>query len=282
MNKFLRLIIAVFLVQGILAGCAGKSRRTGSITVISREDGSGTRSAFSELFGVVDENKNDATFRKAEITNNTAAMMSSVAGDKNAIGYISLGSLDNSVKALKINGVNPSQKNIRNGTYVISRPFNIAVKNGLTPAERGFINFILSAEGQQTVEENGYVSLGELSPSGGGKAAGKITVAGSSSMAPLMEKLREAYQKIHPNVDIEIQRSDSSTGASAVINGISGIGMVSRELTKSETDKGLTTFIIAMDGIAVIVNNENPQNGLSKEDVKKIFSGTVKRWDELE
>jgi phosphate transport system substrate-binding protein len=281
MNKFLRLIIAAFLVQGILAGCAGKRDRTGSITVISREDGSGTRSAFSELFGIVDENKNDAIFREAEITNNTAVMMSSVAGDKNAIGYVSLGSLDNSVKALKINGVKPSQKNVRNGTYVISRPFNIAVKNNLTPAERDFINFILSAEGQQTVEENGYIPLGDLSPKGGGKAAGKITVAGSSSIAPLMEKLVEAYQKINPNVDIEIRQSDSSTGISAVINGISGIGMVSRELTKSETDKGLTALIIAMDGIAVIVNKENPQNDLSKEDVKKIFSGAVKRWDEL-
>jgi phosphate transport system substrate-binding protein len=282
MNKFLRLTVTAFLVQGLLAGCAGKSSRTGSITVISREDGSGTRSAFAELFGILDENKNDAIFREAEITNNTAVMMGSVAGDKNAIGYISLGSLDNSVKALKINGVNPSQENIRNGTYVISRSFNIAVRNNLTPAERDFINFILSAEGQQTVEKNGYIPLGDLSPLGGGRAAGKITVAGSSSVTPLMEKLKEAYQKINPNADIEIQQSDSSTGISAVINGISGIGMVSRELTKSETGRGLTALIIAMDGIAVIVNKENPQNDLSKEDVKKIFSGMVKRWDELE
>jgi phosphate transport system substrate-binding protein len=262
----------------------GASRNAGTpITVISREDGSGTRSAFVELFDVLDANKKDSTTAQAEITNNTAVMMTSVAGDRNAIGYLSLGSLSSAVKALKIDGADASAAAIKNGSYKIARPFYIAVRNNVSGAARDFIAFITSAEGQAIVSASGYLPLDTVTAEAEARAAPgtKVVVAGSSSVTPLMEKLREAYIKKYPGVDIEIQQSDSSTGMNSTIDGICDIGMASRELKQSELDKGITGIVIAIDGIAVIVNRENPLDGLSREQVKAIYSGRVTDWSDL-
>jgi phosphate transport system substrate-binding protein len=278
MKKIRKLVSAAVLLAG-LAGCTGKENT--SITVISREEGSGTRSAFVELFEVLDENKKDNTTVRAEITNNTAVMLASVAGNKNAAGYVSLGSLNNTVKALKIDGFEASAAAIISGNYKISRPFLIAVKDELSPAAEDFINFILSAEGQEVVFGNGYLSVESREVPKSRLAPSTVKVAGSSSVSPLMEKLREAYIKKNPDIDIEIQQSDSSTGMNAVISGICDIGMASREIKSSESEKGISGIMIAVDGIAVIVNRENPLENLSREQVRDIFSGKTGDWREL-
>ena len=240
---------------------------TKSISVISREDGSGTRGAFIELFGVeqkdADGNKQDMTTEGASITNNTAVMLSTVAGNPYAIGYVSLGSLDKSVKALKIDGAEATVANIKDGTYKIARPF---------------INFIMSAEGQAVIEENGYISAaaGETYTASG--LEGKIVVAGSSSVTPVMEKLKEAFIALNDKVEIEIQMSDSSTGVNSAIDGSCDIGMASRELKDSEIEKGAVPQVIAQDGIAVIVNLENTMDDMTKDQVMNIYTGAVTTW----
>jgi phosphate transport system substrate-binding protein len=289
MKKTTILISIIVLAALAIPGCSGGNSE-GPITVISREDGSGTRSAFVELFNLTDGNNTDNTAESAEITNNTAVMMSSVAGDKNAIGYISLGSLNNTVKALRINGAEATANNIRNGIYAISRPFLIVAKGEpgapfatQFPAQaRDFITFILSTEGQEVVQRFGCIRRENTAPFTVGRVVGKVIVAGSSSVSPVMEKLREAYIAINPGVDIEIQQSDSSTGINAVLSGVCDIGMASRELKAGEKDQGLTERIIAIDGIAVIVHRENPLEELSKEGVRKIFAGEITRWKEFE
>ncbi|MDR1654749.1 MAG: extracellular solute-binding protein [Treponema sp.] len=278
MKKIAKLVSAAALLAG-LAGCTGKENT--SITVISREEGSGTRSAFVELFEVLDENKNDNTTARAEITNNTAVMLASVAGNRNAAGYVSLGSLNNTVKALKIDGFEASAAAITSGGYKISRPFLIAIKNELSPAAEDFINFILSAEGQGVVAGNGYLPVGSREAPKIRFAPSTVRAAGSSSVSPLMEKLREAYIKKNPDIDIEIQQSDSSTGMNAVINGICDIGMASREIKSSEREKGISGIMIAMDGIAVIVHRENLLEDLTRRQIRDIFSGKVGDWREL-
>ena len=256
----------------------------GPITVVSREDGSGTRGAFIELFGIeqkdADGNKVDNTIDSAEITNSTSVMMTTVAGNKNAIGYVSLGSLDeNQVKAVLIDGAQATAENVKDGTYKVSRPFNIATKGEPTGLAKDFIDYILSEEGQAVVEENGYVSEGNTGAFEGTGAEGKITVGGSSSVTPVMEKLKEAYVALNPDVTIEVQQSDSTTGMTGAADGTLDIGMASRELKDSETEEGLTATKIAMDGIAVIVNQENPVEDLSSDTVKGIFTGGTTTWD---
>lgn len=255
------------------------------ITVVSREDGSGTRGAFIELFGVeqkdADGNKVDYTTVEANITNSTSVMMTTVAGDEYAIGYISLGSLNDTVKALRVGGQAATVENIKSGAYKISRPFNIAVKEGLSQVAADFMAFILSAEGQAVIEENGYISAAEGVPYAGAAPAGKVVAAGSSSVTPVMEKLKEAYLALNPNADIEIQQSDSSTGMTAAIDGICDIGMASRALKDSELAAGLTPTVIAMDGIAVIVNNANPLEDIAAEQVKSIFTGETTTWGQI-
>ncbi|MDR2177133.1 MAG: substrate-binding domain-containing protein [Treponema sp.] len=263
------------------SGAASGSSGGGSIVVISREDGSGTRSAFTELFGVLDSNKKDAITPQAEITNNTAVMMTSVAGERNAIGYISLGSLNNTVKALAIDGVTPSAGTAASGEYKITRPFYIAVKGEVKPAAADFIAFIMSRAGQDVIAANGYVRRTDTGAFTSAMPSGRIIIAGSSSVTPVMEKLKEAYAKINPGLNIEIQQSDSSTGMNAAIDGICDIGMASRELKATELEKGLTGTVIAIDGIAVIVNNANPLNGLTRDQVKAIYLGQVESWGEL-
>ena len=256
---------------------------TRDITVVSREDGSGTRGAFVELFGIEEEvngEKVDMTTEEANITNSTSVMMSTVAQDEYAIGYISLGSLDDSVKAVKIDGSEATAENIKNGSYNISRPFNIATKEDLSDAAQDFEDFILSTEGQKVVEDNKYIPLDDVSDYKSNGASGKVVVAGSSSVSPVMEKLKEAYQAVNSDVEVEIQTSDSTTGMQNAIDGVCDIGMASRELKDSEKEAGLTPTVIAMDGIAVVVNNDNPTDELSSDQVKSIFTGDVLTWDE--
>ena len=256
---------------------------TRDITVVSREDGSGTGGAFVELFGIEEEvngEKVDMTTEEANITNSTSVMMSTVAQDEYAIGYISLGSLDDSVKAVKIDGSEATAENIKNGSYKISRPFNIATKEDLSDAAQDFEDFILSTEGQKVVEDNKYIPLDDVSDYKSNGASGKVVVAGSSSVSPVMEKLKEAYQAVNSDVEVEIQTSDSTTGMQNAIDGVCDIGMASRELKDSEKEAGLTPTVIAMDGIAVVVNNDNPTDELSSDQVKSIFTGDVLTWDE--
>ena len=291
-KKFVALgLIGMFIVSA-LTGCGSKGQSGGDgfdtsseIGVITREDGSGTRGAFIELFGI--EQKNDAgekvdyTTDTAAVTDSTSVMMTTVAGDLYAVGYTSLGTMNDTVKAVQIDGVAATVENIKGGTYKIARPFNIATKDGLSDAAQDFIDFIMSAEGQTVVEGNGYISVSDASPYTGASVTGKIVVAGSSSVTPLMEKLKEAYLLKNANVTIEIQQSDSSTGMSDTIDGTCDIGMASRELKDSETEKGLVSTVIAMDGIAVIVNNDNPVTGLTSEQVKEIFTGNITAWDDV-
>ena len=254
------------------------------ISVCSREDGSGTRGAFIELFGV--EKKNDAgekvdyTTEDANITNSTSVMMTTVAGNPYAIGYCSLGSLNDTVKAVKINGAEATVDNIKSGTYEVSRPFNIVTGDSLTPLGQDFIDFILSADGQAVVEENGYISVVDGQPYAGQGGEGTIVVAGSSSVTPVMEQLAEAYEAINTGVDVQVQQSDSTTGVQNAMDGTCEIGMASRELKDSET--GVTATVIAQDGIAVIVNQENPVDDLTTEQVAAIYTGETTVWSDVE
>lgn len=265
---------------------AKDSALEGPITVISREDGSGTRGAFIELFGI--EVKNDAgekvdmTTDDAEITNSTSVMMTSVAGDASAIGYISLGSLNDTVKAVKIDGAEATVDNIKSGTYKIARPFNIATKGEVSDVAQDFIKFIMSEDGQKVVEDNGYISQGNEGAYEAAGLRGKVVVGGSSSVTPVMEKLKEAYVALNPDVTIEVQQSDSTTGMTSAIEGVCDIGMASRDLKDSETEKGLTGTTIAMDGIAVIVNNDSPVEELSSDSVKGIYTGEITDWADVQ
>lgn len=267
------------------ADAAGDFDTSSDISVVSREDGSGTRGAFIELFGVEEKDANgdkvDYTTDEAIIANSTEIVMTTVAGDDYAIGYSSLGSLNDTVKAVKIDGAEPTADNINNGSYTISRPFNIATKGDVSNVAQDFINYIMSADGQQIIEDNGYIKASDAGAFESNGASGKIVVAGSSSVTPVMEKLQEAYQKVNSGAEIEIQESDSTTGMTAAMDGTCDIGMASRELKDTEIDGGLTATVIAKDGIAIIVNKNNPTEDLTKDQVNSIFRGEVTTWDEV-
>lgn len=256
---------------------------TSAIAVYSREDGSGTRGAFIELFGVEEKDESgekvDNTTEEAIITNSTDVMLTSVAGDTYAIGYVSLGSLNDTVKAVKIDGAEATVENIKSGTYKIARPFNIATKGEVSEAAQDFINYIMSGDGQKVISDNGYIGDDSAAAFESNGAEGKVVVGGSSSVSPVMEKLIEAYKAVNANVEIELQTSDSTTGMTGAADGTLDIGMASRELKDSETEEGLTATKIAMDGIAVIVNQENPAEDLSSGTVKGIFTGGTTTWD---
>lgn len=260
------------------------SAASGEISVVSREDGSGTRGAFVELFGIeekIDGEKVDMTTEEASVTNSTSVMMTTVAGDENAIGYISLGSLNDTVKALKIDGVEASVENVADDSYKVSRPFNIITGEEVSAEAQDFINFILSAEGQQIVEDNGYIKVDDAAPAyESTNPSGKVVLSGSSSVTPVMEKLSEAYQEVNKDMAIEVQQSDSTTGITSAKDGICDIGMASRDL-KDEEKEGLTATVIAKDGIAVIVNNTNEMEDMTSEQVKSIFTGETTEWEEL-
>lgn len=274
MKKYLLGLLASCMLSGVLMAQ--------DIFPISREMGSGTRGAFVEIFGIQKEVRNkkvDATTQKAEVTNSTGVMMTTVANSANSIGYISLGSLNDTIKAVSIDGVSPSVQNINNKTYGISRPFNVVIK-AMNPVIEDFLKYALSKEAKGIVEKTGYISVAKDSYVST-KPSGKIIIAGSSSVTPLMEKLKESYEKINPNVEIEIQQSDSTTGVNSVVEGIADIGMASREIKESELKKGINAQVLAIDGLAVIVNKENPISNLKKEDVRKIFLGEITSWEQV-
>ena len=305
MKKFIAVLATVSMVAAMAAGCGSSSDDTSAegdaatteegsesesgswdaasaITVVSREEGSGTRGAFTELFGVVDEDDNDMTTLDAQVTNNTSVMMTTVSENEYAIGYISLGSLDESlVKAVKIDGAEATAENIENGSYKVSRPFNVAMKPDLDNAvATDFMAYIMSTEGQQVVADEGYIPVSDVQDYAGDAPSGSCVVGGSSSVSPLMEKLIEAYGEVNPNASIELQTSDSTTGMTSAIEGSYDIGMASRELKDDEASQ-LEGTVIATDGIAVIVNQANPTDDLSVDQVKSIYLGDVTTWDAI-
>lgn len=299
MKKFIAMMATVAMVAGLAVGCGGGSDAEGGeggasgefdssmdITIVSREDGSGTRGAFIELFGIEEEQEDgekvDMTTEAAQITNSTSVMLTTVAGDEYAIGYVSLGSLDDSVKAVKIDGAEATADNVKSGDYKVSRPFNIATKTDLNnPTADDFIAFIMSEEGQAVVAEEGYIPLDGVEAYAGEAPAGKVVVGGSSSVSPVMEKLIEAYAEVNPEAEIELQTTDSTTGMENAIAGSYDIGMASREVKDEELAEGLEAQVIATDGIAVVVNNANPTEDLTSDQVKAIYTGEALTWDEV-
>lgn len=305
MKKFISLLAVTTMVAGMAVGCGNSSSDSSSdatstadsteasadwdsssdITIVSREDGSGTRGAFIELFGIEEKDasgeKVDNTTADAQITNSTSVMLTTVAGDDYAIGYVSLGSLNDTVKALKIDGEEATEQNIKDGKYKICRPFNIATKKGAdNEVAKDFIAYIMSKEGQQVISDNGYIGDDSAEAYAGSKPSGKAVVGGSSSVSPVMEKLIEAYKKVNTGAEIELQTTDSTTGMTSAIDGSYDIGMASRELQDEEKDK-LDSQVIATDGIAVIVNKNNTTDELSSDQVKTIYTGDATTWDEV-
>lgn len=257
------------------------SQTSGAITVISREDGSGTRDAFTELMEITDEDGNDATTMTAEITNSTSVMASTVQGNAKAIGYVSLGSLSDKVKALKVDGVAPSVETVKDGTYKLQRPFNIAYKEAeIRETAKDFMAYIMSAEGQAVIEEEGYISIDTTTSYKASGAKGTVTVAGSTSVAPVMNVLADKYRALNPDVTVEIQESGSSAGIESAIQGAVEIAMSSRELTSEELET-LKSEKIATDGIAVIVNQSNSFDGLTSQQIKEIYLGNITKWEEV-
>ena len=306
MKKFIAVLSMVSMLAVAATGCGSDSKagdtaeanadtkteqesaswdNSYDITIVSREDGSGTRGAFIELFGIEEKNgdeKVDMTTEEAQITNSTSVMMTTVAGDEYAIGYISLGSLDDSVKALKIDGAEATAENVKSGTYKVSRPFNIATKENLdNEVAKDFVNFIMSEEGQAVVEENHYIAVDDVKPFEGTSPSGKAVVGGSSSISPVMEKLIEAYKAVNANAEIELQTTDSTTGMTSAIDGSYDIGMASRELKDTELSEGLQATVIATDGIAVIVNKTSTVDELSSDQIKAIYTGEAVTWDDV-
>ena len=281
-SKLAAIFTSVALAATMLASCGGSSDK---ITVISREDGSGTRGAFIELTGIEEKdsngNKTDNTKKDALICKSTDVVLTQVSGDKNAIGYISFGSLNDTVKALKVEGVEPSTATIESGDYKIVRPFNIAVKDGLSDAAQDFENYILSSEGQDIIEKAGYIKIDKSAAAyASNNASGKVVVSGSSSVTPVMEKLAEAYQKANTNVTVDVQQSDSSTGIKDAINGTSDIGMASRDISDDELSQGIKSVTIAQDAIAVIVNKDNAVDDITMDEIKAIYTGSKTTWSD--
>lgn len=296
MKKILSLGLAALMTVFALTGCGadkgtdnnngGTGTGTDAISVLTREEGSGTRGAFIELLGIEEKNANgkkvDKTIDTAETTNSTSVMITTVQGNKAAIGYISLGSLDKSkVKALKVDGAEAAVDNVKSGEYKVARPFNIATKGDATGVASDFIKFILSADGQAVVEKNGYISEGNTGAYKASGQKGKITIGGSSSVTPVMEKLKEAYVKLNPDVTIDVQQNDSSSGMKGAIDGIYDIGMASRDVKDSEKEAGLNSIKIALDGIAVIVNKDNTLDSITSEQIKNIYTGSLTKWSEI-
>lgn len=301
LKKLAAISLSVLCVAGMLTGCGGGNSNSSSgassagsssagdakpISIVSREDGSGTRGAFIELFGVqekdADGNKVDNTSVDANIVKSTEVMMTTVANDDFAIGYTSLGALNDTVKALKVDGVEATAENIKAGTYKISRPFNIATKGKVSDVADDFMKYIMSSDGQQVIEDNGYIKVDDAAAAFKSSGAeGTVVVAGSSSVTPVMEKLAESYEKVNTKAKIDIQESDSTTGMTSVAEGTCDIGMASRELEDSEKDAGLTPVAIALDGIAVIVNKNNTIDDIKPDMVKSIYVGEVTDWNDV-
>lgn len=286
-------VISVICLIGVISlamyGCTSKKENkndrstfSGQINVISREEGSGTRDAFVEIMGITDENGDDATSDMAELTNSTSVMMSTVKGNKNSIGYVSLGSLSSDVKAVKLDSVAPSTATVKDGSYKLQRPFKIAyIEANLTDLDKDFISFITSSQGEKIIGEEGYIAEASSLDYTASSLKGTITIAGSTSVAPVMNVLADEYKKLNPDVKIEIQESGSSAGIESAIGGAVEIAMSSREL-KDDEAKTLKSQTIALDGIAVIVNSQNPADNLTSAQVKDIFSSNITDWSEVE
>ena len=280
--KKLSVILMVSAVILSLSFASGASETNSKINVISREEGSGTRGAFVELTGVeekIDGVKVDQTTLDAEIASSTSVVITTVEGNKNAIGYISLGSLSDKVKAIEVDGVYPTTESVKSGEYKISRPFVMAYKT-LSETAEDFLKFVMSSNGQDIVEKKGYIRVddGNKYAYESSKKSGSVTISGSSSVYPVMEVLVEAYMALNPDVKVTLMQSDSTTGINDAISGKSDIGLSSRNLKASELEKGLEYNVMEMDGIAVIVNNENAVKGLSSETIRDIYKGTVTTW----
>ena len=298
LKKFITVVAMTAMVGTLAVGCGKSDSKDNSsdkksesswdssndITILSREDGSGTRGAFIELFGIEEEKngeKVDMTTDEAQITNSTSVMMTTVGGDDYSIGYVSLGSLDDSVKALKIDGAEATAENIKAGKYKVSRPFIIAVKKDMkNEVAKDFINYVMSEEGQKIVSDNGYIPVDGAKPYSGKEVSGKVVVGGSSSVSPVMEKLIEGYKAVNSKANVELQTTDSTTGMTSTIDGSYDIGMASRDLKDDEAAK-LQNTVIATDGIAVIVNKNNTTDELSADQVKSIYTGDATTWDEV-
>lgn len=297
LRKYAAVAVSVLCLTGALAGCGSSSSSSSSgstdskaassknITVVSREDGSGTRGAFIELVGVEQKDssgkKIDMTSEDAVVVNSTATVITTVAGDESSIGYISLGALNSTVKAVKVGGVEATADNVKNGSYKLSRPFNIATKGTPNGLSQDFINYIMSADGQKIVEDNGYISESNTGTFTSAGSTGKIVVAGSSSVTPVMQKLIEGYKKVNSGATIELQESDSTTGMTAVKDGTCDIGMASRELKDSEKSAGLTSQAIALDGIAVVVNAKNSISDMTIDQIKSVYTGETTEWSKV-
>ena len=292
-KKLVATALSLVMIGSVITGCGADSENSGNgetstsgngnaaITVVSREDGSGTRGAFTELLGITEDDV-DNTVETAEITNSTSVMMTTIAGDENAIGYISLGSLDDSVKAVKVDGVEATVDNVKSGEYKVARPFEICIpKDGVSEVAQDFIDFILSDDGQNLINEEGYISVvsGNIYEASGKE--GKVTLAGSTSVSPVMEKLTEKYKELNPNVTFEIQQTGSSAGIESATQGACDIGMSSRELKDTELE-ALEEIQIAMDGICVIVNNNSSVEDMTADQIKQIYVGEITQWSEIQ
>jgi len=288
-KKFAKLITlglsAVMVLSMVSCGGSGESEdgsKGSDITVISREEGSGTRDAFTELTGILQDDV-DRTVDTAEISNSTSVVTQSVAGNEAAIGYISLGSLDDSVKAIKVDGAEATVDNVKNGSYKLQRPFNIVTKGDVSELSQDFINYIMSAEGQKIIEEEGYITVDENAKAYEASGlTGSVTLAGSTSVSPVMEVLADRYKELNKGVTIEIQQTGSGAGIQSTMEGVCDIGMASRELEEDEAAEGLDCKSIALDGIAVIVNQNNTVEDLTMEQIMNIFIGETTNWADVQ
>ena len=280
MKKILAVALSAIMALGVLTGCGSSSD---NISVISREDGSGTRSAFTELMGVMVDDV-DNTTASAEISQSTSVVLTTVAGNTNAIGYVSLGSLNDTVKAVKVDGVEATVDNIKAGSYAVSRPFEVVTNDNLTDLSKDFISYILSKQGQDIISEEGYITIDDNAAEYETKKemSGKIVLAGSTSVSPVMQVIADAYMALYPDVTIEIQQTGSGAGITSTIEGACDIGMSSRALKDEELAEGISETTIAMDGIAVVVNNENTVEDLTSEQIRQIFTGEITSWADVQ
>lgn len=279
-KKMIASIAMMTMCVVMTTGCGEKGGNE-EICVISREDGSGTRDAFTELIGIMEDDVDNTTIN-AEITNSTSVMMTTVAGNTEAIGYVSLGSINDSVKVIKVDGVEATTDNVSSGDYVVARPFNIVTGSELSGNAQDFINFIMSKEGQSIISAEGYISVGSDSSYTASGLTGTVTLAGSTSVAPVMEKIAEKYMELNEGMTIEIQQSGSGAGITSTIEGVCDIGMSSRNLKDNEIAEDVSATKIAMDGIAVIVNLDNAVEDLTSEQIKSIFIGETTHWSEVQ
>lgn len=277
MKRTIAVMLALIMVITALTGCGGANT---DISVISREEGSGTRDAFVEIMGIKVDDK-DNTTANAEISSSTSVVITTVSGNENAIGYVSMGSLNDTVKAISVDGAKATVENVKSGDYKVARPFNIVTGKNVSDLAKDFISFIMSEDGQNIIEEEGYIKIADgaekYKKSTG--LSGRIVLAGSTSVAPVMDVLADAYKDINPDVEIEIQQTGSGAGITSTIEGACDIGMSSRDLKDEETAKGVSQTKIAMDGIAVIVNLENSVEDLTSEQIRQIFTGELTTWE---